>query len=79
MAGQGAQAVAGGRIPELRGSVVAGGGEQLAVGAERHAVDSFGVAGQGANALAGDRIQSFAVLSMLAVASSRPSGLNATP
>ena len=80
VAGQGAQALAGGRVPQPRRLVAAGGGEQPPVRAERHAPDrgrSWPVRVRRHSPVAGSH--SRAVLSSLAVASSRPSGLNATP
>ena len=56
VAGQGAQLLAGGRVPQPRRLVAAGGGEQAPVRAERHPVESAVVAGQGAQVLAGGRV-----------------------
>ena len=77
----GAVGLAGGHVPQPHRPVRAGGGQQRAVRAERHPVHRVGVAGQRrAVRLAGGRRPTAAPSDPApAVASSGPSGLNATP
>ena len=78
--GWAADGAAGGRVPQPRRAVAAGGGQQLAVGAERHRVHAApGLAWRivpTGRPVAG--FHSRTVPSAPAVASSLPSGLNAT-
>ena len=66
-------------VPHLHRLVAAGGGEPLAVGAERHAVDSAGVPLEGEGFLPGRGVPHLhRLVTALAEASRLPSGLNAT-
>ena len=72
--------LAGGRVPQPRRPVAAGGGEQPPVRAERHTADRAGVAGEGAPVLAGGRVpQPHRPVARRRWRAGRPSGLNATP
>ena len=66
-------------IQNPHGLVLARGGESAAVGAEGHAPDQVGVAPEQWLDQARRRIPVFTVLSWLAEARVRPSGLKATP
>ena len=71
--------LAGRGVPHLHRLVHAGGGEALAVGAERHAADPAGVPLEGEDFLAGRRRPTPSPSRrQLAEASRLPSGLNAT-